>query len=63
METSSSTWSAGVARKPTIVLASTGKKAMVADMTTLEVMPKPNQMTMMGAIATFGSVWKATTYG
>ena len=44
-----------------MVLASTGKNTMVAVITTLEVVSKPNHSTKSGAIATFGTVWKATT--
>ena len=56
-----SIWSRGADRKPTMVLANTGKKTIVAVMITLEVMPKPNQSTNSGATATLGTVWKATT--
>ena len=40
-----------------------GKKAIIAQINTLEVRPKPNQMINKGAIAIFGSVCRATRYG
>ena len=55
----SSIRSGSVDLRPLITLTSTGKKATVAAITTLDVMPKPNQMMNNGAIATFGVVWIA----
>ena len=55
--------SASAERSPSMTLTSTGKNEITAAITTLLVMPKPNQTTNSGASATFGTVWKATTYG
>ena len=38
-------------------------EAAEGDIATFDQMPKPNQTIMMGASATFGTVWKATMYG
>ena len=46
-----------------MVLTSSGKKATSAALTTLEESPRPNQMTMSGASAIFGSDWNMTMYG
>ena len=46
--------SASVARTPPIVFTSTGKKAEMNTMNTLDHMPMPNQMMISGTIATRG---------
>ena len=53
----------GTARMPTIVLTSTGKKTIKAQIRTFENMPAPNQMTSSGATATIGMAWLATRNG
>ena len=55
--------SAGTDSRPTMVLMSTGKKAMTTAMTTFEVWPKPNQAMKSGAKTIFGVAWKPTTNG
>ena len=50
----------GTARTPTTVLTSTGKKTISAQISTLENMPGPNQMTISGAMATMGMACVAT---
>ena len=57
------TRSSSAERRPTMVLTSSGKNATSAALMTLEVSPRPNQMTMSGASATFGSDWNMTMYG
>ena len=57
------TRSSSADRRPTIVLTISGKKATSAALTTFEARPRPNQMTMSGASATFGSDWNITMYG
>ena len=44
-----------------MTLTRDGENEITAAMTTLLVMPKPNQTTNNGASATLGTVWKATT--
>jgi hypothetical protein len=51
------TRSSSAERNPTIVLTSSGKKATNAALMTLEVSPRPNQITMSGPSATLGSDW------
>src|SRR6266849_5336616 len=57
------TRSSSAERRPTMVLTMSGKKAMSAAFTTFEVSPSPNQMTMSGASATFGSDWNMMMKG
>ena len=57
------TRSSSAERSPTMVLTSSGKNATSAALMTLEVRPRPNQMTMSGASATLGSDWNMTMYG
>ena len=45
---------------PSIVFTATGKKQISSDIITFEPMPKPNHTMMIGASATFGTVWNAT---
>src|SRR5262249_1206197 len=57
------TRSSSAERRPTIVLTRSGKKATSPAFTTLEVRPRPNQITMSGARAILGSDWNMTMYG
>src|SRR4029079_17111681 len=56
-------FSRDVALSPTMVLMTTGKNAISAVSTTLGVMPKPNQMFMICAMATLGITWVAMSIG
>src|SRR5687767_12983565 len=56
-------FSRDVALRPTMVLITTGKNAMSAVSTTLGMMPKPNQMIRIGAMATLGITWVAMSIG
>ena len=57
------TRSSSAERSPTIVLTISGKNATSAALTTFDVSPRPNQMMMSGASATFGIDWNITMYG
>ena len=46
-----------------MVLTTTGKKQTRATTTTLGTMVKPNQTTRIGATATIGTIWEATSHG
>ena len=46
-----------------MVLTISGKNATSAALTTFEVSPRPNQMMMSGASATFGIAWNMTMKG
>ena len=43
-----------------MLVMSSGKKVSRQMITTLEVRPKPNHITMIGASATLGRLWIAT---
>ena len=52
---------AGVVVRPRKVFSNSGKKAIRAAMMILGVIPKPNQMTRMGARANLGRAWVMIT--
>ena len=54
------TRSSSADRSPTMVLTRSGKNATSPALTTFDVSPRPNQMTMSGASAIFGSDWNIT---
>jgi len=60
-ERSRSMRSGSTALKPAMLVTSTGKKVSMQMITTLELMPKPSQTTMMGAMATLGTLCSAAT--
>src|SRR6266487_724453 len=49
--------------KPTTVETTTGKNPSRKAAITLGIIPKPNQTTNSGAIATFGTLWENTSSG
>src|SRR5271166_6654746 len=53
----------GVARNPVAVSTTIGKNATRNAIASLDSMPRPNQTRRMGAMATFGTDWVATSMG